>query len=55
MDWRKAAGVIGLRARELLGDDGNAYKTAITKRYPDYRGAFIIDIANRYLFGAGHA
>ncbi|GAQ51370.1 MBL fold metallo-hydrolase [Streptomyces acidiscabies] len=37
--------------RELLGDDGDAYKEAITARYPDYRGAALIDIANAYLFG----
>lgn len=42
-------------ARELLGDDGEAYKKAIMDRYPAYGGAFIIDIANRYLFGGGHA
>lgn len=41
-------------ARELLGDDGEAYKKAIVDRYPAYGGAFLIDIANRYLFGAGH-
>lgn len=41
-------------ARELLGDDGEAYKKAIVDRYPSYGGAFLIDIANRYLFGAGH-
>jgi glyoxylase-like metal-dependent hydrolase (beta-lactamase superfamily II) len=42
-------------ARELLGDDGDAYKKAIMDRYPAYGGAFVIDIANRYLFGNGHA
>lgn len=42
-------------AQELLGDDGEAYKKAILDRYPAYGGAFIIDIANRYLFGGGHA
>jgi len=42
-------------ARELLGDDGEAYKKAIIDRYPAYGGAFIIDIANGYLFGNGHA
>lgn len=42
-------------AGELLGDDGEAYKKAITDRYPAYGGAFLIDIANRYLFGGGHA
>lgn len=41
-------------ARELLGDDGEAYKKAIVDRYPAYGGAFLIDIANRYLFGSGH-
>ncbi|RPF38119.1 MBL fold metallo-hydrolase [Streptomyces sp. TLI_185] len=41
-------------ARELLGDDGDAYKTAIVDRYPSYVGPFLIDIANRSLFGAGH-
>ena len=38
-------------ARALLGDDGDAYKKAITDRYPSYGGPFLIDIANRYLFG----
>jgi glyoxylase-like metal-dependent hydrolase (beta-lactamase superfamily II) len=42
-------------AGELLGDDGEAYKAAIVGRYPAYGGPFLIDIANRYLFGAGHA
>jgi glyoxylase-like metal-dependent hydrolase (beta-lactamase superfamily II) len=42
-------------ARELLGDDGEAYKAAIVERYPAYGGPFLIDIANRYLFGTGHA
>lgn len=37
-------------AAELLGDDGAAYKAAITKRYPEYGGQFVIDIANRSLF-----
>ncbi|HEU5427169.1 MAG TPA: hypothetical protein VFU74_09860 [Actinocrinis sp.] len=41
-------------ARELLGEDGEAYKKAIVDRYPAYGGAFLIDIANRYLFGTGH-
>ncbi|MFF1724138.1 MBL fold metallo-hydrolase [Streptomyces sviceus] len=41
-------------ARELLGDDGEAYKKAIVDRYPSHVGPFIIDIANRSLFGAGH-
>ncbi len=41
-------------ARELLGDDGDAYKKAIVDRYPAHVGPFIIDIANRSLFGAGH-
>lgn len=40
-------------ARELLGDDPDAYKTAIVDRYPSYAGPFLIDIANRSLFGAG--
>ncbi|MDX3799173.1 MBL fold metallo-hydrolase [Streptomyces sp. AK04-3B] len=39
-------------ARELLGDDGQAYKKAIVDRYPAYVGPFIIDIANRSLFPA---
>ena len=38
-------------ARELLGDDGDAYKLAITERYPAYRGAALIDVANAYMFG----
>ncbi|MEU5265477.1 MBL fold metallo-hydrolase [Amycolatopsis sp. NPDC021455] len=42
-------------AAELLGDDGEAYKKAIVDRYPGYGSPFLIDIANRYLFGAGHA
>jgi glyoxylase-like metal-dependent hydrolase (beta-lactamase superfamily II) len=37
--------------RELFGDDGEAYKEAITQRFPTYRGAVLIDIANGYLFG----
>ncbi|MFE1833433.1 MBL fold metallo-hydrolase [Streptomyces sviceus] len=37
--------------RELLGDDGDAYKKAITARYPTYKGAALIDIANAYMFG----
>ncbi len=37
--------------RELLGDDGDAYKKAITARYPDYQGAALIDVANAYMFG----
>ncbi|WP_086661537.1 MBL fold metallo-hydrolase [Lentzea kentuckyensis] len=41
-------------ARELLGDDGEAYKKAIVDRHPGYRGSFVIDIANRYLFAGGH-
>ncbi|WP_037682412.1 MBL fold metallo-hydrolase [Streptomyces griseus] len=41
-------------AHELLGDDGEAYKKAIVDRYPSHVGPFIIDIANRSLFGAGH-
>jgi glyoxylase-like metal-dependent hydrolase (beta-lactamase superfamily II) len=39
-------------ARELLGDDGQAYKEAIVDRYPSHIGPFIIDIANRSLFPA---
>lgn len=39
-------------ARELLGDDGEAYKKAILERYPSYGGPFLIDIGNQYLFGA---
>ncbi|MBK3580730.1 MBL fold metallo-hydrolase [Streptomyces sp. MBT65] len=41
-------------AHELLGDDGEAYKKAIVDRYPSHVGPFIIDIANRSLFPAGH-
>ena len=41
-------------ASQLLGEDGEAYKKAIVDFYPSYRGAFLIDIANRYLFGTGH-
>ncbi|WP_443059503.1 hypothetical protein [Streptomyces sp. NBC_00443] len=41
-------------ARELLGDDGEAYKRAIVDRYPAHVGPFIIDIANRSLFPAGN-
>ncbi|MCQ9182368.1 MBL fold metallo-hydrolase [Streptomyces sp. IBSBF 2953] len=39
-------------ARELLGDDGEAYKKAIVDKYPAHVGPFIIDIANRSLFPA---
>jgi glyoxylase-like metal-dependent hydrolase (beta-lactamase superfamily II) len=39
-------------ARELLGDDGDAYKKAIVDKYPGHVGPFIIDIANRSLFPA---
>ncbi|MGY4745642.1 MBL fold metallo-hydrolase [Streptomyces sp. ATMOS53] len=42
-------------ARDLLGDDGEAYKKAILQRYPSYRGPFLIDIGNQYLFGAQSA
>jgi glyoxylase-like metal-dependent hydrolase (beta-lactamase superfamily II) len=42
-------------ARELLGDDGEAYKKAITDRYPGYGSPFLIDIANQYLFGTRDA
>jgi len=42
-------------AGELLGDDGEAYKQAITARYPGFGGPFLIDIGNQYLFGAGNA
>ncbi|MEU8825646.1 MBL fold metallo-hydrolase [Streptomyces sp. NPDC048636] len=38
-------------ARELLGDDGEAYKKAIMERYPDWSCPSMIDIANLYLFG----
>ncbi|MEU6201210.1 MBL fold metallo-hydrolase [Streptomyces sp. NPDC047061] len=38
-------------ARELLGDDGQAYKEAMIKRFPTHRIPFIIDIGNYYLFG----
>ncbi|MET9658444.1 hypothetical protein [Streptomyces sp. NPDC006510] len=41
----------GRRFRELLGDDGDAYKKAITKRYPAYQCAALIDVANAYMFG----
>ena len=41
-------------ARELLGDDGDAYKKAIVDKYPAHVGPFIIDIANRSLFPAGN-
>ncbi|MCH5671073.1 MBL fold metallo-hydrolase [Streptomyces gilvus] len=39
-------------ARELLGEDGEAYKKAILERYPSYGGPFLIDLAHQYLFGA---
>ncbi|MEU1301456.1 MULTISPECIES: MBL fold metallo-hydrolase [Streptomyces] len=39
-------------AGELLGDDGEAYKQAITARYPDFGGPFLLDIGNQYLFTA---
>ncbi|MGW7674227.1 MBL fold metallo-hydrolase [Streptomyces sp. NPDC054775] len=39
-------------SRELLGDDGDAYKRAITGRFPDYQGASLIDIANTFMFGS---
>jgi glyoxylase-like metal-dependent hydrolase (beta-lactamase superfamily II) len=42
-------------ARELLGDDGEAYKKAILERYPAYGGPFLIDIGSQYLFGAQNA
>ncbi|MET9082826.1 MBL fold metallo-hydrolase [Streptomyces sp. NPDC004237] len=42
-------------ARELLGEDGEAYKKAITDRYPTYGAPFLIDIGNEYLFGARNA
>jgi hypothetical protein len=42
-------------ARELLGDDGEAYKQAILERYPSYGAPFLIDIGNQYLFGAQSA
>ncbi|WP_217575799.1 MBL fold metallo-hydrolase [Streptomyces sp. GbtcB7] len=38
-------------ARELLGDDGEAYKKAIVERFPSYGSPFLIDIGNQYLFG----
>jgi hypothetical protein len=38
-------------ARELLGDDGQAYKQAIIERFPTYGIPFVIDISNYYLFG----
>lgn len=38
-------------ARELLGDDGQAYKQAIIDRFPTYGAPFVIDIGNLYLFG----
>ncbi|MGW2636680.1 hypothetical protein [Streptomyces sp. NPDC001348] len=40
-------------ARELLGDDGDAYKKAIVDRYPAHVGPFIIGIAHRSVFPAG--
>ncbi|WP_316781567.1 MBL fold metallo-hydrolase [Streptomyces sasae] len=42
-------------ADELLGDDGEAYKQAITARYPAFGGPFLIDIGNQYLFGTQNA
>jgi glyoxylase-like metal-dependent hydrolase (beta-lactamase superfamily II) len=39
-------------AQRLLGDDREAYKNAILGRYPDWRGAFLIDIGNQYLYGS---
>ncbi|MGW3953118.1 MBL fold metallo-hydrolase [Streptomyces sp. NPDC004752] len=42
-------------ARELLGDDGEAYKKAILERYPSYGSPFLIDIGNQYLFGVQDA
>jgi hypothetical protein len=38
-------------ARELLGDDGQAYKQAIIERFPAYAAPLVIDIGNFYLFG----
>jgi len=38
-------------ARELLGDDGQAYKQAIIQRFPTYAAPLVIDISNFYLFG----
>lgn len=38
-------------AEDLLGDDGEAYKKAIVDRCPTHIGPFLIDIANRSLFG----
>ncbi|MDH6521800.1 glyoxylase-like metal-dependent hydrolase (beta-lactamase superfamily II) [Streptomyces sp. SAI-135] len=38
-------------AAELLGDDGEAYKRAITARHTGFGGTFLIDIGNQYLFG----
>lgn len=35
--------------RQLLSDDGDAYKKAVTARYPTYRGAALIDVANAYM------
>jgi hypothetical protein len=37
--------------RDLLGDDGDAYKLAITERDPTYHGAALIDVAHAYMFG----
>ncbi|GGY50931.1 MBL fold metallo-hydrolase [Streptomyces djakartensis] len=42
-------------AAELLGDDGEAYKQAITARHRGFGGAFLIDIGNQYLFSTDNA
>jgi hypothetical protein len=38
-------------ARELLDDDGQAYKQAIVEPFPDYTIPFVIDISTCYLLG----
>jgi hypothetical protein len=48
--WAKLTDYVNA-GRELLGDDGDAYKKAITERYPAYQGAALIDVANTYMFG----
>ncbi|MGW0561470.1 MBL fold metallo-hydrolase [Streptomyces sp. NPDC003016] len=48
--WAELTGYINA-GRALLGDDGDAYKRAITGRYPTYKGAALIDVANAYMFG----
>lgn len=38
-------------ARRLLGNDGEAYKRAITAWFPGWGSELLIDIGNSYLFG----